>query len=103
MAVRATLTFRVKEGAAEAFEQAWRRIAARVMEHPDSLRQTLTCDPDDPRTFVMSTDWANRESFNRFERSQDQEELTAPLRELRESSTMAVHDIVLHVERRNAD
>ncbi|HEX4186665.1 MAG TPA: antibiotic biosynthesis monooxygenase family protein [Solirubrobacteraceae bacterium] len=98
MPVRATLTFRVKEGAGDSFEQAWRRIAARVREHPDSLRQTLARDPDDPRTFVMTTDWANRESFSEFESSREQEELTAPLRELRESSAMNVHDIVVHIE-----
>lgn len=100
MPVRATLTFRVKEGAGDAFEQAWRRIAERVKEHPDSLRQTLARDPEDPRTFVMTSDWANRESFSEFERSRDQEELTGPLRELREWSTMNVHDIVVHIEGR---
>jgi len=98
MAVRATLTFTVKEGAADAFEEAWRQIAARVKEHPDSLRQTLARDPDDPRTFVMTTDWESRESFRVFETSTEQEELTAPLRQLRESSTMVVYDIIAHIE-----
>jgi len=33
-----------------------------------------------------------------FETSTEQEELTAPLRQLRESSTMVVYDIIAHIE-----
>jgi quinol monooxygenase YgiN len=98
MAVRATLTITVKSGAEQAFQDAWRKIADRVRQEPDNLRQTLSQDPEDPRTFIVTSDWASREAFGRFERSPEQDDLTAPLRDLRESARMTVHDIVAHVE-----
>jgi quinol monooxygenase YgiN len=98
MAVRATLTITVKAGAEQAFQDAWRTIAERVSQEPDNLRQTLSRDPEDPRTFIVTSDWASREAFGRFERSPEQDDLTAPLRDLRESARMTVHEIVVHVE-----
>jgi heme-degrading monooxygenase HmoA len=99
VAIRATLTITVKDGAETAFEGAWRQIALRIGEQPDSLRQTLARDPESPRTFIITSDWSSREAFGHFERSPEQDDLTAPLRELRESARMTVHNIVEHIDR----
>lgn len=96
--VRATLQMRVKEGREGDFERAWREIAKEVQRGPGNLRQALLRDVDDPRNFVVTSDWESREAFTQFERSPEQDELTAPLREMRESGKMTVHDLVVHIE-----
>ena len=96
--VRATLYMKVKPGAEEQFEPAWRAIAERVRREPGNLRQTLSRDPADPASFVVTSDWESREAFARFERSPEQDELTAPLRSMRESARMTVHDLLVHIE-----
>jgi heme-degrading monooxygenase HmoA len=98
MAVRATLQMKVKEGRGEEFERAWRTIAEQVRRAPGNLRQSLARDPQDPDSFVVTSDWVSRERFGEFERSPEQDELTAPLRELRASATMTVHDLVVDME-----
>jgi quinol monooxygenase YgiN len=96
--IRATLYVKAKPGHADEFEAAWREIAEHVRLERGSLRQSLARDPDEPDCFVITTDWADRELFEQFERSQEQDELTAPLRALRESAHMTVHDLLVHVE-----
>jgi quinol monooxygenase YgiN len=96
--IRATLTMIVLNGKDGEFEAAWRAVAERVRHEPGVLRQSLLRDPDEPRTFVVSSDWESREAFGRFERSPEQDELTAPLRSLREAAQMTVYEIVEHVD-----
>ena len=97
--LRATLTMKVKAGREADFEAAWRAIADKVRRVPGNIRQALLRDPKDATTFVLTTDWENREAFGSFERSPEQDALTAPLREMRESASMALHDLVVHIER----
>ena len=96
--VRATLTITLKPGNEQEFERAWREIAEQVRRNPANMRQTLLRDPDDSRTFIVSSDWVSREAFSQFERSPEQDDLTAPLRELRESGRMTVQEIVVDIE-----
>jgi heme-degrading monooxygenase HmoA len=96
--VRATLTMKVKEGRGDEFEHVWREIAEEVRKAPGNIRQALTRDPDDPDNFVVTSDWSSREAFSEFERSPEQDDLTAPLRELRAAAQMTVHDLVVHIE-----
>lgn len=96
--VRATLFMKVKDGRGDEFEKAWRAIAEEVRKAPGNIRQTLTRDPEDPDSFVIASDWKSREAFGEFERSPEQDDLTAPLRELRASARMTVHDLVVHIE-----
>jgi heme-degrading monooxygenase HmoA len=96
--VRATVTMTVREGQQGAFEPAWRAVATEARRAPGHLRQALARDPDDPRVFVVTSDWETAEAFREFERSPQQDVLTAPLRELRESASMTVHELVAHLE-----
>lgn len=96
--VRATLEMQVKQGRADDFEAAWRAIADQVRRAPGNVRQALMRDPEDSHAFVVTSDWESREAFTRFERSPEQDDLTAPLRELRESGRMKVHELVTHIE-----
>jgi heme-degrading monooxygenase HmoA len=89
---------KVKDGRGDDFERAWREIAAHVRTEPGNLRQALLRDPQDPLSFVITTDWESREAFHNFERSNEQDVLTAPLRALRESARMTVYEVVAHVD-----
>jgi heme-degrading monooxygenase HmoA len=96
--VRATLSMKVKSGREAEFEQAWHAIAEAVRHVPGNLGQTLLRDPADASSFVITSDWASREDFVRFERSPEQDALTAPLRALRESARMIVQEVVAHYD-----
>lgn len=97
--VRALLTIRVHPGREPEFEQAWRTIAERVRGEPGNVRQTLLRDPNDTSTYMIASDWDSRDAFARFERSPEQDALTAPIRGLRASASMTVMEVVEHVER----
>jgi heme-degrading monooxygenase HmoA len=96
--VRATLHMKVKEGRGDDFERAWLAIAEEVRRAPGNVRQALSRDFEDRDSFIVTSDWSSREAFGQFERSPEQDELTAPLRELRASAHMTVHELVTHIE-----
>ena len=96
--VRATLYMKVKDGRGSDFEREWLAIADEVRKVPSNIRQALSRDPEDPDSFVVTSDWRTREQFGKFERSPEQDDLTAPLRDLRESARMTVHELVIHIE-----
>jgi heme-degrading monooxygenase HmoA len=100
--IRATLRMRVRPGMESAFEDAWCRVAAEAGRAPGNLRQTLLRDAE-PRTYVVTSDWDSAAAFHTFERSPEQDALTAPLRALRESAGMSVQYIVLHVDSNGKD
>jgi heme-degrading monooxygenase HmoA len=89
---------KVRPGRGDDFVEAWRRIAEEVRKDPANVRQTLARDPADPESFVVTSDWESREAFSAFEKSPEQEELTAPMRELREQGQMTVHEVLIHIE-----
>jgi heme oxygenase (mycobilin-producing) len=95
--IRATLYMKVKEGREPDFERAWSEIAEHARRIPGNRRQTLLRDPDDTAGYVITTEWEDRETYTQFEVSRAQDELTAPLRELRESARQVVYDVVADV------
>jgi heme-degrading monooxygenase HmoA len=96
--VRATLYMKVKEGRGNDFEREWRAIAEEVRKVPGNIRQALARDPEDADSFVVTSDWRTREQFGEFERSPEQDDLTAPIRDLRESARMTVQDLIYQIE-----
>jgi heme-degrading monooxygenase HmoA len=96
--VRATLTMKVQSGREEEFESAWREVAAATAKAPGNVRQTLLRSGQAASTFIITSDWATTEDFGRFERSPEQDDLTAPLRALRESASMQVDEVVAHID-----
>ncbi|WP_433429232.1 antibiotic biosynthesis monooxygenase family protein [Nonomuraea sp. CA-141351] len=95
--IRAHLRMRVKPGKERAFEKAWWKVALATSYNPGNLGQALLRDTE-PSSFVITSDWISVEAFRAFERSPEQDALTAPLRDLRESAEMCVYEIVHHVE-----
>lgn len=96
--VRATLTMKVHAGREGEFEAAWASVAAVTRQVPGNLRQTLLRASDEPGTFIIVSDWEDRAAFGAFERSPEQDDLTAPLRALRASASMRVDEVVTHIE-----
>jgi heme-degrading monooxygenase HmoA len=96
--VRATLRLTVRAGREREFEDAWSAIAAEVRRAPGNLRQALLRDAADQRAYVITSDWDSAAAFGAFERSPEQDDLTAPLRALRESASMAVDELVVHIQ-----
>jgi heme-degrading monooxygenase HmoA len=94
--VRATLRIGVLPGREQEFEDAWGKVAAVARGWPGNLRQSLLRAGDG--SYLISSDWVSRAAFGAFERSEQQDELTAPIRALRTSASMEVTEIVLHVE-----
>lgn len=95
--IRATLHMKVKPGTEDEFVRAFEEIAKHVRADPGSIRQALLRDPKDPTSFVVMSDWVSREAFSEFEHSSEQDNLTAPLRAVRESATMEVHELVFEI------
>ena len=63
--VRTMLRMRTREGCEAAFEAAWRRAAAEIARVPGNLRQELVRDVEDPRTFLITSDWTDRAAVER--------------------------------------
>ncbi|WP_250280893.1 MULTISPECIES: ester cyclase [unclassified Frankia] len=99
--IRATLRMLVRPDREQDFVDAWEKIASVVRRTPGNLRQSLL--RTGPREFVITSDWDSPEAFQKFERSPEQDILTAPLRELRESARMEISEIVLHVEKEDPE
>lgn len=100
--IRVTLNMKVKEGKEQDFERAWRNVAEYTSRVPGNLRQALCIDQREPNLFVITSDWEDSESFRRFERSEEQDILTSPLRAFRESASMSIQTLVTSIEQQNA-
>jgi heme-degrading monooxygenase HmoA len=92
--VRATLRLQVRPGREKEFEKVWQDVAVVAGQAPGNLSQALLRDARDPAWYVITSDWADEDSFHDFERSPEQDELTAPIRALRQSASMELYDLV---------
>jgi heme-degrading monooxygenase HmoA len=92
--VRAVLTFGVLAEDAERFEGEWRRVAAAAAGQPGCVGQSLCRYDDNGLRYVISSDWVDLAAFRAFERSPEQDALTAGLRRLRQSARMQIMVLV---------
>ena len=95
--VRTVLRMRTREGCEAEFEAAWRRAAAEISRVPGNLQQELMRDAGDPRTFLITADWADRAAVDAFGRSSSRETLTAALRELREDASRNTSEVLASI------
>ena len=91
---RAILRMRVRQGCEPAFEAAWRRAADEISRVPGNLQQELIRDADDPRTFLITSDWTDRAAVDEFGRSSARETLTEALRDLREDAARNTYEVL---------
>ena len=97
-AVRTILRMRTREGCEAEFAAAWRRAAAEIARVPGNLRQELIRDADDPRTFLITSDWTDRAAVDAFGRSSARDALTAALRDLREDAARNTYEVLATVQ-----
>ena len=100
--VRTVLAMRTKEGCEERFEAEWLQAAAKIGGLDGCLRQDLVRDADDPRRYLIISDWADRERLDAFGRSEHRDRLLEVVRELRESAERHTYQ-VLHSVRREPE
>jgi heme-degrading monooxygenase HmoA len=94
--VRLTLTMQPQPGCEAEFIAAWRLVAAATSRVPGNLRQTLV--GAESTQLVITSDWASMAQMRQWEISDEQHELTAAIRELRQSVSARVEPILLHVD-----
>ncbi|WP_250291273.1 antibiotic biosynthesis monooxygenase family protein [Frankia sp. CiP1_Cm_nod1] len=91
--IRAELRMRVRPGCEDAFERAWREAAEEIAQVAGNLGQALIRDLTDPRTYVITSDWADRQRLEAFGGSDYRERLTTALRDLREDAQRRVYEV----------
>ncbi|GAA3435175.1 hypothetical protein GCM10018954_047790 [Kutzneria kofuensis] len=100
--VRTVLAMRTKEGCEQRFEAEWLSAAAEIGTVDGCLRQDLIRDADDPRSYLIISDWADRERLDAFGRSELRDRLLRVVRELRESAQRHTYH-VLHSMRSESE
>ncbi|MFF5176220.1 putative quinol monooxygenase [Micromonospora sp. NPDC000089] len=92
--VRTVLAMRTREGCAERFEAEWRSAADEIRTLDGCLRQDLVRDADDPRSYLVISDWADRERLDAFGRSAHRDRLLRVIRELRETADRHTYQVL---------
>ena len=92
--VRTVLAMRAREGCEQRFEAEWLCAAQEIRTLDGCLRQDLVRDADDPRTYLIISDWADRERLDAFGRSVHRDRLLAVVRELRESAQRHTYQVL---------
>ncbi|GAA0594437.1 hypothetical protein GCM10010174_06980 [Kutzneria viridogrisea] len=84
--VRTVLAMRTREGCEQQFEEAWLSAATQIGTLDGCLRQDLLRDINDPRSYLIISDWADRERLDAFGRSEHRDQLLRVVGELRDSA-----------------
>jgi quinol monooxygenase YgiN len=93
-AVRTVLAMRAREGCEQRFETEWLAAAEEIRALDGCLRQDLVRDADDPRSYLIISDWADRERLDDFGRSVHRDRLLRVIRELRESAQRHTYQVL---------
>jgi quinol monooxygenase YgiN len=96
--VRTVLAMRTRAGCEQRFETEWLAVAEKIRTLDGCLRQELVRDTDDPRSFLIVSDWVDRERLDAFGRSEYRDHLLRVIRDLRESAQRHTYQ-VLHTVR----
>ncbi|GAB3184987.1 2-polyprenyl-6-methoxyphenol hydroxylase-like FAD-dependent oxidoreductase [Micromonospora palomenae] len=82
--IRAMCRIRARPGCEDAVAAAWRAVAGQVGELPGNLVQALLRDADDPRSFVVVTEWTDESALRGYENGPVAARFSAAVRPLRE-------------------
>jgi quinol monooxygenase YgiN len=100
--VRTVLAMRAREGCEQQFEAEWLSAAEKIRTLDGCLHQDLVRDADDPRSYLIISDWADRERLDAFGRSEHRDRLLSVIREVRESAQRHTYQ-VLHSVRSESE
>ncbi|NIH79675.1 FAD-dependent oxidoreductase [Amycolatopsis viridis] len=82
--IRAMYRLRARPGAEGAIEAAWRTVSARIGALAGNRRRELLRDADDPRSFVVVTEWADERALRDYRGGPVAADLAAAFRPLRQ-------------------
>jgi len=60
------MNYRVLPGKGEAFETAFRNVLAAMKDIEGHVASKMCCDIDDSSSYVILSEWANRDAFDAF-------------------------------------
>ncbi|KKK05113.1 putative quinol monooxygenase [Micromonospora sp. HK10] len=92
--VRTVLAMRTREGCEQRFEAEWLSAAEEISTLDGCLHQDLVRDADDPRSYLIISDWADRDRLDAFGRSEHRDRLLRIIRELRESAQRHTYQVL---------
>jgi quinol monooxygenase YgiN len=92
--IRTVLAMRAREGCEQRFEAAWRDAAEEIRSLDGCLRQDLVRDAEDPRNYLIISDWADRARLDAFGRSDQRDRLLSAVRELREDAQRHTYQLL---------
>jgi quinol monooxygenase YgiN len=92
--VRTVLAMRARAGCEQRFEAEWLAAAEQIRTLDGCLRQDLVRDADDPRNYLIISDWADRERLDAFGRSEQRDHLLRVIRDLRESAQRNTYQVL---------
>ncbi|MDG4766476.1 antibiotic biosynthesis monooxygenase [Solwaraspora sp. WMMD406] len=92
--VRAVLAMRIRHGCERRFETEWLSVAQAIRALDGCLHQDLVRDADDPQTYLIITDWADRDRLDAFGRSAQRDRLLRVIRDLRESARRHTYQVL---------
>lgn len=92
--VRTVLAMRTREGCEHRFETEWLTAAEKIRTLAGCLRQDLVRDAEDPRSYLVISDWADRERLDAFGRSEQRDHLLRVIRDLRESAQRNTYQVL---------
>ena len=92
--VRTVLAMRTREGCEQQFESEWLSAAEQIRTLDGCLHQDLVRDAEDPRSYLVISDWADRERLDAFGRSEHRDRLLEVIRELRESAERHTYQVL---------
>lgn len=96
--VRAILSMRTRRGCEQQFEAAWLSVAGEIRELAGCLHQDLLRDADDPQSYLVISDWTDRDRLDAFARSEHRDRLMQVVGELRESAQRHTYQVVHSVQ-----
>lgn len=79
MPVRVMVSARIDDQHREAFEEAYRAVAAVVAGTPGHIRDELLRDVEEPGRYILLAEWESEEAFRTWEDAPSHREMAAPM------------------------
>ncbi|WDZ87272.1 putative quinol monooxygenase [Micromonospora cathayae] len=92
--IRTMVWMRTREGCEQLFEAEWLAAAEKIRTLDGCLCQELIRDADDPRSYLIVSDWTDRERLDAFGRSEYRDHLMRVIQELRESAQRNTYQVL---------
>jgi 2-polyprenyl-6-methoxyphenol hydroxylase-like FAD-dependent oxidoreductase/heme-degrading monooxygenase HmoA len=100
--IRTMMRMRARPGCEHAVESAWRTVAGQISGLAGNVMQDLLLDADDPRSFVVVTEWADESALHDYENGPVAACLADAVRPLCEKSGTEGYQVMRDLEGKGA-